>query len=255
MRKKHPEHVNLERWLVSYADFITLLFAFFVVMYAISQADMAKFKAVSASMKAAFSGGSGGAIDLHGTSGGPTVNPFEQIEAPGGRVVDLPAGKTAVAADDTGLQNVRDLLEESISLDTGVADTSDKMQMQYDSRGLVVRLAAKDFFEQNDSQVRPDLRPLLDRIGRVVAKTNRLVRVEGHADPSESNPWELSMARAAWVVKYWISRFDVDPKRLAAAGLAQYRPLTDKNGKQDEWTRARNRRVEIIILNSSFESP
>ena len=100
MKKKHPEHVNLERWLVSYADFITLLFAFFVVMYAISQADISKFKKVSQSLKVAFAAaGPVGMIDIGGSSGGSTANPMEAIEPPGGRVMNLPAGKTNTASD------------------------------------------------------------------------------------------------------------------------------------------------------------
>ena len=127
-----------------------------------------------------------------------------------------------------------------------MSDISDKMQMVYDSRGLVVRLAAKDFFEDGEVDVRPDLRPILDRIGQVLVRSKRLVRVEGHTDPAEekkskfSSGWELSAARAAWVVKYWVQRFEIDPKRLGAAGYSHYRPLTEKT---DEWNRAKNRRV------------
>lgn len=260
MRKKHPEHVNLERWLVSYADFITLLFAFFVVMYAISQADMAKFKKVSASIKAAFSSaGPVTMVNLEGSAGGPTVNPFDATEVPGGRAMNLPAGKTHTAADpDPELQEMKEKLEESISLELGVSDISQKVHMQFDSRGLIVRLAAKDFFDDSSADVRPDLRPILDRIGRVVSKTKRLVRVEGHTDPSEahaegfSSDWELSSARAAGVVKYWVQKFDIDPSRIGVAGYAHYRPLSEKT---DEWSRAKNRRVEIIILNNEYESP
>jgi chemotaxis protein MotB len=260
VKKKHPEHVNLERWLVSYADFITLLFAFFVVMYAISQADIAKFKKVSASLKAAFSAaGPVGMIDLGGNSGGSTARPFETEDVPGGRVHNLPAGKTNTAADpDPQLQEVRELLEETISLELGVTDLSDKMQMLFDSRGLVVRLAAKDFFDPGGDEVRPDLRPMIDRIGRVIARTRRLVRIEGHTDPSEgrteayASGWELSAARAAWVAKYWLKRFDIAPRRLGIAGFAHHRPLSESG---DEWGRATNRRVEIIILNNQYESP
>src|SRR5262249_5170075 len=111
-------------------------------------------------------------------SGGATANQFQVDEPPGGRLMNLPAGKTNTAADpDPRLQEVKELLDESISLELGVTDLSDKLQMQFDSRGLVVRLAAKDFFDQGDVEVRPDLRPILDRIGRVLAKTNRLIRV------------------------------------------------------------------------------
>ena len=126
----------------------------------------------------------------------------------------------------------------------------------------MVRLAAKDFFDDGEVEVRPDLQPVLERIGRVLSKTRRLVRVEGHTDPSEEavsgkagrypSGWELSGSRAAWVVKYWIKRFDLDPRRFGAAGYSSFRPLTEKT---DDWSRGKNRRVEIIILNNLYESP
>ncbi len=260
MKKKHPEHVNLERWLVSYADFITLLFAFFVIMYAISQADLSKFKKVSQSIKAAFSAaGPVGMVDLGGSSGGNTANPLEQPEAPGGRVINMPAGKTNTAGDpDPQLHEIKELLEETISLELGVTDLSEKMQMQFDSRGLVVRLAAKDFFDHGAVEVKPDLQPLLDRIGRVLTRTKRHIRIEGHTDPSESktksylSDWELSAARGAWVAKYWLGRFDFDPKRLGIAGYSHFRPISKSD---HEWGKASNRRVEIIVLNQQYESP
>src|SRR5262245_5683861 len=99
LRKKPSDQVNHARWLVSYAVFITLLFAFFVVMYAISQADLAKFKKVRESMQKAFKVAGGPAlVDMQGTSGGNTLNQFENEEPRGGRIVDLPAGKANTAA-------------------------------------------------------------------------------------------------------------------------------------------------------------
>lgn len=264
MRKKHPEHVNLERWLVSYADFITLLFAFFVIMYATAKTDAKKFKTVANSIRAAF----GGPIDLGGAAGGETMNPFETPEAPGGRLMNMPAGKTHTATDpDPQLVEIKELLEETISLELGVTDLSDKLQMQYDSRGLVVRLAAKDFYDAGEVEVRPDLRPVLDRIARILKSTKRLVRIEGHSDESETklttypSDWELSAARSAWVVRYWVKKFGLDPSRLGAAGYAHYRPIAQvprgvkTSATQAEYARGANRRVEIIVLNNLYESP
>jgi chemotaxis protein MotB len=258
MRKKHPEHVNLERWLVSYADFITLLFAFFVVMFAISQADLVKFKKASASIRAAFSSGAVGVVDIQGSSGGSTANQFESAEVSRGRIVDLPAGKTNTASDrDPELQEMRELLEESMSLQLGTSDLSDKVQMQFDSRGLIVRVAAKDFFEQGEAEARFDVRPVLDQIAKVLSKSKRHIRIEGHTDVSEINSkgypsdWELSAARAAWVAKYWFSRYDLDPSRVGVTGLSHYRPLSQGRAP---WEKAKNRRVEIIMLNNQYES-
>ncbi len=258
MKKKHPEHVNLERWLVSYADFITLLFAFFVIMYAISQADIAKFKKVSSSIKAAFSSaGPTGMIDLGGNGGGSTVNQLESEQVEGGRTLNLPAGKTHTASDpDPELQEMKELMEETVSLEMGATELSDKMQMIFDSRGLVVRLAAKDFFEPGEAQVKPDLKPILDRIGRVVSRTRRMIRVEGHADPLEMNQagryrnaWEFSAARAANVVDYWVKRFELNPRNIGVAGYGPYRPLSEG---QSELARGKNRRIEIVILNNQY---
>lgn len=258
MRKKHPEHVNLERWLVSYADFITLLFAFFVVMYAISQADIAKFKKVSTGIKAAFSGGTVGMIDLGGKGGGQTANPFEQPEPPGGRIVDLPAGKTNTAAEtDPQLQEVKELLEETVSLELGATDIDNKLDLQFDSRGLIVRLAVKDFFDPGQVEPHPDLVPILERIGRIVSKTKRLVRVEGHTDALETrgsryaSDFDLGAARAAWVVKYWMKRFNMDRTRLGIAGYSGRLLSTSA----DPISQAKNRRIEVIVLNNLYENP
>jgi len=260
MRKKHPEHVNLERWLVSYADFITLLFAFFVIMYAISQADVSKFKAVSASIKSAFEpAGPTSMISGASTGGGTTANPFETIENQSGRVINMPQGKTNTASDpDPDLQNMKEALEETISLELGSTDISDKVQMNYDSQGLVVRLAAKDFYDTGDTQVRLDMQPILDRIGRVLQQTKRLIRIEGHTDVSEANSevyptdWELSAARAAWAVRYFVKRFNLDPRKIGAAGYSHFRPLSEGD---DLKSRAKNRRIEIIILNNTYKTP
>lgn len=262
MKKKHPEHVNLERWLVSYADFVTLLFATFVMLFAMSKQDAEKMKAVAASIRAAFSGGT---IDLQGAGGGDTINQFEQPEPPGGRVISLPAGKANTAQDpDPQMQEVRDQLEQTINLEASTTEPGAKPDMKYDSRGLVISLNARDFYDVGEVEVRPDLRPVLDQIARVVRTTRRLVRVEGHADEGEASKtnfpssWELSAARATWVVRYWVKRFDLDPARIGAAGYGHYRPIAKPKAPgsiQDTYSRGANRRIEVIILNNLYENP
>jgi chemotaxis protein MotB len=139
----------------------------------------------------------------------------------------------------------------------GTTSTSDQIHLQYDSRGLVLSLAAKDFFGPFETEVRSDMRPLLDRIARILMSSKRLIRIEGHADASEKKPdqypsaWELSAARAGWVARYWLERFDFDPRRIGIAGYAHYRPVTDGNGDYEQGS---NRRVEIIVLNNQYES-
>jgi chemotaxis protein MotB len=198
-------------------------------------------------------------VDMQGSSGGQTLNQFENTEPRGGRVVDLPAGKANTAADpDPELQDMRDLLEQSISLDAGAATASDQLKLEYDSRGLIIRLAVKEVFAPGEVVVPEDLRPLLDSIGKVIAGATHLVRIEGHADSTESKTlsadypslWELSAARAGWVARFWMKRFNIDPARIGIAGYADQRPLGPSTTDAE---RGRNRRVEIIILNNRYE--
>lgn len=249
MAKKHPDHVNLERWLVSYADFITLLFAFFVIMYAISRSDIQKFKQVSESLRAAFSADF---IDQTGTSGGKSLNQFEQQLPTGGLLIDMPAGKTNIRSyENEELKRLADIMEESLSFELGPLDAAEKLQITYDDRGLVVRLSAKGFYDSGRADVRREALGVLNQIAKTLATTKRNIRVEGHTDngktASEYFPsnWELSTARASWIVRYFIQKFKFDPTLLSAAGLAEFHPI-DTN--DTDTGRDRNRRVEILVL-------
>lgn len=252
--------MNLERWLVSYADFITLLFAFFVVMYAISQADLSKFKKVSESIRVAFkAAGPTAMMDLGGSSGGKSVRPFDEIYHPGGRVIDLPAGKSnTVYESDPELHEIRETLEESMTFALGVSDLSERLQMEYDSRGLIVKLSIKDLFEYKGVDIHPDMQPILDKVGQILARYHRLVRVEGHVDLREGKALglkgslEMSSSRAAWVIQFWNNRFGLDLKRFGVAGYGYARPLSED---LSEWSQMRNRRVEIVILNNTYSNP
>lgn len=249
MPKKHPEHVNLERWLVSYADFITLLFAFFVVMYAISQSDLAKLKSVSESIRQAFNAE---AVDQQGRSSGKTLNQFDPTAAQGGLLLDMPSGKVNIMSPDyEDLKRVADIIEESVSYELGDADIAEKMQIIYDDRGLVVRLSAKNFFEPGSAEVKPEALPILDQMAKVLKTVKRHIRVEGHTDniavQSDYFPsnWELSTARSAWVVRYFIKKYRFDPKYLTVAGYAEYHPVAPNTTEEG---RSKNRRIEIIVL-------
>lgn len=138
------------------------------------------------------------------------------------------------------------------ALPAGTGGTEKELEILFDRRGLVVRLAAVDFFEDGKATVSPELRPLLDRVGRALAHENRQVRIEGHTDREEEahlgsypSGWELSEARASWVLRYWVARFGLDPGRLGAVGFSHFRPLGPET---DAWSRGRNRRVEVVVI-------
>jgi chemotaxis protein MotB len=249
MPKKHPEHVNLERWLVSYADFITLLFAFFVILYATSKADAQKFKAVADSIKVAFDSEM---VDQAGKSSGKTIVGLDDNIEKGGVVINMPNGRMNIKNEDNEeLKKIADVLEESMSFELGATDYAEKMQIKYEDRGVVVRMSAKDFFSGGDSEVKGEGLVLLDQMAKILKGTKRRIRIEGHTDDLKSNSakypsnWELSTARAAWIVRYLIFKHDFDPKLLEAAGYAEFHPVASNDNEKG---RSKNRRVEIVVL-------
>lgn len=242
-------------WKVAYADFVTAMMAFFLVMWLMGTDEETK-AAVEGYFKSA---GSPSALSIAPTDpkGGDKIDLFQERNPSGGRPMDMPAGKSNTQADnEKELQNLKEVLEETISLELGVANHSDQLEMVYDSKGLVLRIAIKNFFDHGSADVKPDLIPILYRVGKVVAKTNRLIRIEGHTDRTElasggAPNWALSTERAQWVAQFWMKSFpNLVPSHLQVAGNAHFRPLSD--GRTPA-ALAEDRRVEIIVLNDQYK--
>lgn len=245
-------------WKVAYADFVTAMMAFFMVMWLMG-ADEETKAAIESYFNDPGSNTPVGNFERN-LLGGDQVAALRELRMPGGRTIDFDAGKTTTAADvDPEIQNIKEALEQSIVFEVGQTAMTDRLQMKYDSQGFILQIATKDFFDQGSSEIRPDLQPLLRKIGEILSKTDRLIRIEGHAEPSEtagskySSSWELSTARATEVVKYWMKEFDKwEPKRIQVAGDGHYRPLASSDSK---WGQRANRRVEIVILNNKYQQP
>jgi chemotaxis protein MotB len=250
VKKKHPEHVNLERWLVSYADFITLLFAFFVVMYSIANQDKQKIKQITEAIARTFNGPST-MIDM---GSGKAVTPFSNSATDSGQVIDNPAGHTnAKPLPSPELQKIAERVEESLAYQLQTTDLKDVLKMVYDDRGLVIRFSANKLFRPGEDNVEKQYLPLIDKIANVLKDGKRIIRVEGHTDDTpppadgrfETN-WELSTARAIWIVRYMKAKFNIPTARLSAAGFAEGHPLAPNKSEEG---RAVNRRVEIVVTN------
>lgn len=250
MKKKHPEHVNLERWLVSYADFITLLFAFFVVMYSIANQDKAKIKQITEAIARTFNGPS----TMMDMGSGAAVTPFSNPATDMGQVIDNPVGRTnAKPLPSPELQKIAARVEESLSYQLQTTDLKDNLKLVYDDRGLVIRFSANNLFRPNQDNVEKQYLPVIDKIAVILKDGNRVIRVEGHTDNTalpadgkfETN-WELSTARAIWIVRYMKAKFGIPTTRLSAAGFAEGQPLADNKTEEG---RAMNRRVEIVVTN------
>ncbi len=268
-KKKPPEHVNHERWLVSYADFITLLFAFFTTLYAISTVDAQKMGKMVMSMRASFDS------SLF-EAGSPTLS---LGHGPGGATAarDLVAN-TSVPKDmrlhDPALQGLKELNSSSISRQGGGTTKKSlgalkaeieslvgseamkgRVRTNLGPRGLTVSLGEVGFFDSGSDEIKPEGRALLDSIATGLNSLENHIRIEGHTDnvPIQTarfpSNWELSTARATRIVSYLLTNYRLSPDRLSAAGYAEYRPVASNDTGEG---RARNRRVDIIVMDPRY---
>lgn len=230
-KKKHPEHVNHERWLVSYADFITLLFAFFVVMFATSQVDTNKMGRFTESFSKAVG--------------------IEVFPESGKSILGGNAAKDAVTVSGKGdeslpieLQQLKSELQQKSAKEkfAGIEVLSTRNE-------LVLRLSDSVVFDSGNDEVKGAALEILKRVAGELKDRKVTVRVEGHTDDRpiktvrfRSN-WDLSTARATAVVVAF-SKDGIGPDRLSAAGYAEFHPLASNETAEG---RAQNRRVDIIV--------
>jgi len=254
-KKKAPEHENHERWLVSYADFITLLFAFFVVMFASSQADQVKAKQVSESVRKALE--EGGFTTLVANVLGGTVGDTGQGNAlkngPGGAEVVFHEGEQeGLGAGDGGtlveLKPTMDFLMKA--LEDEIA--SGQMEITMQARGLVVSFREAAFFASGEATIAEERMESIGKVASVIRELPNPVRMEGHTDSIPINTtrfpsnWELASARSIAMLRLFSERYGVSNEQLSIAAYAENAPV-DSNETAEG--RARNRRVDIILLN------
>ncbi len=255
-RRRPVEHISHDRWLVSYADFVTLLFAFFVVLYASSHVDKHRVSNLALAIQVAFQ--QLGVFDTSNTKiplSDSDATPFAQAKVIDsadhagdyGRFV-LPMKGILSKPFGQPLQDVQtDLLK-------ALAPEIQKRVVTVTTRpdGIVVSLREIGFYESGSATIRASSQGAIDRLAAILLARGESLRVEGHTDNIpihnklfDSN-WELSTARASQLVKMFIVRYNIVPTRLSAAGFAQFHPAAPNDTDEN---RARNRRVDIVILN------
>lgn len=233
-KKKHEEHENHERWLVSYADFITLLFAFFVVMYSVSSVNEGKYRTVSESIKAA----------LNPVASSPASRlPFNLGDAkPKFISPDLST------VNEPAIRRIREILRR---IQSEAVELQDVKVIENGNGTIVISLPEWILFESGEAAVRPEAIGFLKALADVLIEMNRHVRVLGHTDnvpirtaqfPSN---WELSAARAVMVVRIFSELHGVPAGHLSATGFGDSRPVAENLTPEG---RAQNRRVEIVVL-------
>jgi chemotaxis protein MotB len=248
-RKKKPEeHENLERWLVSYADFITLLFATFVVLYALSQMDLAKFKDLKISLSEAFAPtifhGKGSDSNILDKRGESVLNESRQ----GDNVNIIPPINPNLELKQ--MDKVKEEIEKAVK-----EGKIEGVSVKQDTRGLVISLMDSVFFDSGSARLKNDSMKILNNVALEIKKNfpGNKIRIEGHtdSDPISSavfpSNWELSAARAASVVRHFIKSFKMPKESFSAVGYADSVPIATNKTRDG---REKNRRVEIVILNS-----
>lgn len=246
-RKKHQAHENHERWLVSYADFITLLFAFFVVMFANAETGKSKSSEISESVKKAFKEGKMAAV-VNIIMGGTSPDKGRgnaQMRGPGGsEKSDKP--KPPFAELTASLKDLTSELKQEI--DKG------KINVHMEPRGLAVSFEEAALFASGDAVVGDWATESIQKVADALNKVPNPVRLEGHTDSVpihntrfHSN-WDLSAARSVALLELLTEKYSVPRERLSIAGYADTAPVASNDTLEG---RARNRRCEILIMNET----
>jgi chemotaxis protein MotB len=262
MRKKHQPHVNHERWLVSYADFITLLFAFFVVLYSSSQVDKRKAGRLALAIQVAFQ-----ELGVFQTSNtkipikDEDAIPFENVQVVENinkdtdlkRIVNPMKGTLSSASETQSLQEAQEAIRKALDPEIKRREVSMAMRRE----GLVVSLKEMGFFDSGSASIRPSSLDAIARLSEVLKTRPENLRIEGHTDnvpihtPRFANNWELSTARATELIQLLITKYGIPPSHLSAAGYGEFHPVA---GNATPEGRAQNRRLDVVIL-APFQPP
>lgn len=244
-RIRAKSHVSNERWLISYADFITLLFAFFVVLYAFAKADQRRQAEVSQAIDTAFK-----SLGLFaGSSRVPDNKAASSASEQSAMAMNIVMGEDVLAPaqvrDD--LARMKRELEQRLS--NQVAQHTVAIKIGKD--GLVISLREAGFFSSGSAAPRKESLEAMQQIAAELAQMPYDLRVEGHTDDVpihtsefDSN-WELSSARATNIARTLLGMHAVSPDRLSAAGYAEFHPVDTNDSAEG---RARNRRVDLVIM-------
>ena len=225
-RFARPSHgtVSRDRWLVSYADFITLMFAFFATMYAISNVDKEKLSTVAHALQAA----------------------FDEKAAERARAEAQPSPAERSTAD----------IEAAVSADLAAELAAERIELIVDRRGVTISIPEAGTFAIGRDELSEAAQALVGRVALTLNRFGNLVRVEGHTDDVPihnvrfASNWDLSAARASRVVEFLIAR-GLEPARMSATGYAEFHPRVPNDSPA---ARASNRRIDLVVLNAATTS-
>ncbi len=251
-RHHEEEHENHERWLLTYADMITLLMVLFIVLFSISQTDLAKFEQLRQGLASTFGtetpalAGSSGVLQ-----GAKSASAPDETNLDGGSQQGITL-EQAAAIERTKLENVKEELEDELQK----SGLQEQVQVKNDQRGLVITVLTDDvLFDLGRAALRPAGQGLIAGLAPALNSVPNLIVVEGHTDNQPirgggqfATNWELSTARATTVLRFLLDRAQVPARRLSAAGYADQRPLAPNDTSEHKQL---NRRVEIVVVSAT----
>src|ERR1700677_2279302 len=243
-RRRRQEHTNHERWLVSYADFMTLLFALFVVLFASSHHDKKSIQTVSKAVKSGFQQMGAFSSSDSATDNSRIVGPTSTGEA-----------QPSTVPANAGI----DMLELQKKLHKALGKEIERQEviLRMTPEGFVISLHELGFFNSGEAQLMPGAGDKIKRIAEVLTTYGLDMRVEGHTDDvpihnaTFASNWDLTTARAMAVAMMLLNESSVDPQRISIAGYAQYHPAASNDTPEG---RRANRRVDIVVVSASNSS-
>lgn len=244
-RKKRVEHDNHDRWLISYADFLTLLFAFFVVMYSISSINEEKYRTFSAALTTALK------ADPSELSAPPqTTTPIPPEKLP-----DIDPEIIRLGQEQLAIQQHMNGLEKSLTQVMSPLINDEQVSINQTKRGILIDISANMLFQIGSATLQPATYLTLAQIAEVLREEDTYIEIEGHTDntpidtPLFPSNWELSSARASSIARMLILS-GIEAQRLAVVGLADNQPLAPND---NEANRSKNRRVTIVVLSPNVQ--
>ena len=257
-RKKSEESeeggAGMERWLLSYADFITLLMVFFILMYALSKVDVAKYNAIAQSLSIVLTGRSIQTLDTPGPSLAPGVT-GQQISGESSKAPATPSQLAEVQKQIQKFISIDKLDGSSVAMGQSSSKLADYIDIIEQERGLVISIKDTLLFPSGSDELNPRAGLVIEQLGKALVTIPNHLRVEGHTDDLSINTaqfpsnWELSQARATTVLHVLQGNVGIDPSRLSVAGYGEYKPLVPNT---NAFNRAKNRRVDIVILKQKY---
>jgi len=248
-QRRTEEGAHADRWLVSYADFMTLLFALFVVLFASSHHDKEEIQRVSSALKNGFQ-------EMGAFSSGTSVPDLTNPDGTKAGVIARPLVNEGARTDASHRDHGIDVAELKMQLTKALGKEIEhqEIEMRVTPEGFVISLHELGFFDSGEAQLLPGASDKLKRIAIVLTKYGLNMRVEGHSDnvpihnAAFASNWELSTARAMAVAMMLVNESGFDPSRMSVAGYAQYHPSASNDTPEG---RKANRRVDIVVLSRS----